>query len=271
MRLLILFILFNLTLCFKKNFIKKPLTKLNLTPVEISTSLLINTFSARYVNQYTKNLLTHEGLISSWVLGNSVWFGFGYEGWTYMVSYFVLGSIVTKVKFDEKKEKGIEEKRSGARGPENVWGSGATASILSLLSLIFGYNYLYNIGFVSSIATKLSDTFSSEIGKAYGKNCYLITNFKKVDPGTEGAISIEGTLAGILGSIILSIFSYEIKLINYEDIPNIIISAFIATSIESLLGATIQNKHPILTNEFINFLNTLIGALIAISIHFIYD
>ena len=46
-----------------------------------------------------------------------------------------------------------------------------------------------------SSATKLADTFASEIGKAYGKTTFLITTLEKVPPGTEGAISAEGTAA----------------------------------------------------------------------------
>ncbi len=269
MKLLILFLLFNYVCCFSNNSIKKISQKLNLAPNEVQNSLLVNTFSATWIKEYTENVLTEDGLVSSWILGNTIWLGFGFEGWVYMLSYFALGSIVTKLKFKEKEEKGIEEKRSGARGYENVLGSGATASIFSILSLLSGYNYLYNIGFVSSIATKLSDTFASEVGKAYGRNCYLITNFKKVDPGTEGAISIEGTFAGILGSILLSLISVELGIIELKEVPNVILSAFIATTIESYLGATIQGKKDFLTNEFINFINTFIGALIALFIHFV--
>ena len=36
------------------------------------------------------------------------------------------------------------------------------------------------MGYVASMATKLSDTFASEIGKAYGMTCVLITTLKPV-------------------------------------------------------------------------------------------
>merc|ERR1711871_1478102 len=97
----------------------------------------------------------------------------------------------------------IAEKREGARGPENLWGSAAIAMLCALMSYITPDEHgkvLYKLAYVSSISTKLSDTFGSEIGKAYGKNCYLVTNLKKVPRGTEGAVSIEGTVAGIVGS-----------------------------------------------------------------------
>ena len=62
----------------------------------------------------------------------------------------------------------------------------------------------FKVGFAASFAAKLADTFGSEIGKRFGKDTYLITSLKKVDRGTEGGISIEGTLASVLGSIFMA-------------------------------------------------------------------
>jgi uncharacterized membrane protein len=45
-----------------------------------------------------------------------------------------------------------------------------------------------------------------------------------------------------------------------------LIAAFIATNIESLIGATIQEKFDWLTNELVNIINTLIGAVVALSL-----
>lgn len=53
------------------------------------------------------------------------------------------------------------------------------------------------VGFAASFASKLADTTSSEIGKAYGQTTYLITNLQRVPRGTEGAVSLEGTAAGV--------------------------------------------------------------------------
>ena len=44
------------------------------------------------------------------------------------------------------------------------------------------------------------------------------------------------------------------------------IAAFIATNLESVIGATLQNKWGWLTNEVVNGINTFLGAAIAIGI-----
>ena len=100
MKAIILITLLAFAASFKKPYVKKFDTNLNLTPYDFSSSLITNTLSARFVQTSTKNVLTGEGIMHSWILGNSIWLGFGYQGWTYMVSYFVLGSLVTKLKFD---------------------------------------------------------------------------------------------------------------------------------------------------------------------------
>jgi uncharacterized protein (TIGR00297 family) len=184
-----------------------------------------------------------------------------------------LGQLVTKVKFADKVKRGIAESSGGRRGPENVWGSAAT-SLLCAIGYVYGSAIvprnlvspnLYLLGYVAALSTKLADTFASEIGKAYGKTTFLITNFKRVEPGTEGAISAEGTAAAALGGLLLSTFGY---CLGFIDLPSVAVStfaAFVATNVESLIGATLQERKGFgfMTNEFVNFLNTLIGGTIA--------
>ena len=133
---------------------------------------------------------------------------------------------------------------------------------------VFGIrSELYVLAYVASLATKLADTFASEIGKAYGKTTFLITTFKKVKPGTEGAISAEGTAAAFLGGLILSTLGWSLGLISYRGVAISTVAAFLATNAESFLGAVMQEKKGLewMTNEVINFLNTLIGAALAIA------
>lgn len=242
----------------------------------VKESLIINSFGYFLLNNTNQQSLTSSGLDNSLVLGLGLYSLLGFQGYSIAVVYFILGSLVTKVKKEKKEKLGIYEKREGKRGPENVWGSAGVAMVCAIVSYLYKDNTYMNevikIGYVSSFVTKLSDTFQSELGKAYGKNTILITNFKKVPPGTEGAISIEGYIFGIIGSFILSYFSFFIHFINSEaEIIICMCAALIANTIESYLGATIQNKNYIvlLTNEQINFFNTLIGSLVAMVIYII--
>jgi uncharacterized protein (TIGR00297 family) len=92
----------------------------------------------------------------------------------------------------------------------------------------------------------------------------LITTLKPVPRGTEGAVSLEGTVAGVVGSIAIAIFGWLLGLISPIGILICAIAAFVATTIESLIGATIEDKVPFLTHDIVNILNTLNGAIVAL-------
>lgn len=216
-----------------------------------------------------KKLLTPAGLFHAWLLGVLIWGTLGWQGYLVVMFYFIVGSAVTRLGMAQKEAAGIAEKRSGARGPENVWGSALTGALCAL-GVVFanGNNRLIAsllvLGYVASFSTKLSDTCASEVGKAYGKRTFLITNLQPVPRGTEGAVSLEGTLAGVVGSGAIAFIGWGVGLIDLVGVILCIIAAFVATNLESVIGATLQTKFDWLTNELVNVLNTLIGAIAAI-------
>jgi len=222
-----------------------------------------------------KKLLTPAGIFHAWALGVILFGTLGWRGYGVMLVYFLVGSAVTRIGKQRKEAAGIAEKRSGARGPENVWGSALTATLCALGIYALGsvgtvttkvIIVLLALGYVASIATKLADTAATEIGKAYGRRTFLITNFQPVPAGTEGAVSLEGTLAGLLGAALIATLGWAVRLIAPIEIPMCIVAAFIATNLESLIGATLQSKYRWLTNEMVNIVNTTLGAIAAIAI-----
>ena len=217
-------------------------------------------------------LMTKGGWISAGILGTILWGCFSWQGWRSVVVYLLFGSLVTKIGYKFKKEQGIAEKRGGRRGPENVWGSAATGLVLAIMTKFNPANeVLFKVGFASSFSAKLADTFRSEIGKRFGKDTYLITSFKKVERGTEGGISIEGTLASIFGSIFMAFIMLCLSIIStkYHFII-VIFSGFLATLSESIIGAKFQNKYK-LSNELVNAIQTSISSVFAIFALILYS
>ena len=121
-------------------------------------------------------------------------------------------------------------------------GGAAVAMIFAILSYLNKESSeLFKLAYVTSISTKLTDTFQSEVGKAFGKNTFLMTSLQKVPRGTEGAISIEGTLAGILASIIINISAYKLGIIDEnKEILISVVSSQVATFIESYIRQNIK-------------------------------
>lgn len=229
-------------------------------------ALTINTVLLLAAVISPKKLLTPVGNLNGAILGVLVWGTLGWRGYLIVMLFFVLGSALTFVRIEQKTAEGIAEERSGMRGAGNVWSSALAASLCAIATLFYPspIKELLVLGYVASFCTKLSDTTASEVGKAYGKTTYLITNLKSVPRGTEGAVSLEGTLAGALASMVLATIAWAIGLIAPVGIIWCVIAAFIATTIESLIGATLESSFTWLTNDLVNLINTIIGAIVAI-------
>lgn len=226
-----------------------------------------------------KKLLTPAGYANAWLLGVIVWAALGWQAYVVTLFYFFVGSAVTKVGMAQKEADGTAEARGGVRGPGNVWGSALTAAVCALGVVALQRLYpaalgqwqpLLALGFVASLSTKLSDTTATEIGKAYGQRTFLITTLQPVPRGTEGAVSLEGTLAGIVGSIALAAIAQAVGLIPLLGILVCVIAAFTATAVESVIGATVEEKTAWLTHDFVNIINTTVGALLAIGLGWLW-
>ena len=210
-------------------------------------------------------LLTPAGWVHAGALGTILWGCLGWRGWVAVVAYLVLGSLVTRLGLREKQERGLAEARGGRRGPENVWGSAATGACLALLiGAGVEPRSLLLVGFSASFAAKLADTFGSEIGKRWGRRPVLITTLSSVPPGTEGAISLAGTLASAAGSVLMTLVMWQLQLLPSISVSLVVmLIGLLATLAESLLGALAQDRFRWLSNELVNALQTLLAALMA--------
>jgi len=213
-------------------------------------------------------LLTPAGWVHAGILGSLLWGTLGWRGWLAVVLYLLLGSLVTRLGYRRKQQAGLAEARGGRRGPENVWGSAATGAGLALLTTAPAAPVpLLLLGFSASFAAKLADTCGSEIGKRWGRTTVLITSLRRVPAGTEGAISLEGTLASLVGSGAMALLLWALGLLSSPAAVGLVtLVGLLATLIESLIGATLQGRYRWLSNELVNGLQTLIAALLAIGL-----
>ncbi len=135
-------------------------------------------------------------------------------------------------------------------------------ALAALFAVTTGYPELFALAVAGAFATAASDTCSSEIGQVYGRRTFLITSFKPVPRGTEGAVSLEGTLAGIGASLVVGGAGAAAGLYSWLGLAPVALAALVATTLESLIGATLEQRG-LLDNEAVNFLNSLAGALCA--------
>ncbi|OOV28365.1 hypothetical protein BV61_06010 [Candidatus Synechococcus spongiarum LMB bulk15M] len=215
-------------------------------------------------------VLTVRGWFHGGALGTVLWGTMGWPGWLMVVLYLVSGSAVTRLGLKQKQALQLAEARGGRRGPRNLWGSAATGLSLAVLMAMApaGARPLLTLGFVASFAAKLGDTCSSEIGKRWGGRTLLMTTFQPVPAGTEGAVSLTGTVAGVVAVVLytalaLALLRPSIGPGPLAQLGLLGVAATMATMVESWIGATWQGRVPWLTNELVNAVLTTVAALLA--------
>lgn len=203
-----------------------------------------------------------SGAISGWCLGTALYAFGGWRVFLMLFLFFVLGTACTKIGYAKKAALGIAQEKGGRRGAKNAFANTTAGVIFAFLAVATPHAMLFTLAAVAAFATAAADTVSSEIGQAFGKTTYLVTSFKRVPPGTDGAVSLEGTLAGIAASAVLAAAAASTQLVTWSGAGVVVAAAFVGTTLESYLGATLERVKT-LDNEVVNFANTVAGGLAA--------
>ncbi len=204
------------------------------------------------------------GAVSAVVIGATITATLGLPGLAIMVAFFVIGSAATRMGYRIKAARGIAQEKGGARGWRNAWANGGVPALLALLcgTAPEGLRELLVLAYAASVATAAADTCSSETGKAYGRRTFLITTFRPVPPGTEGAVSLEGTLGGLLGGLLVASVGAVTSLYSWPAALLVAASGLLGSLAESVIG-TVAERRGWLDNDQLNALNTAIGGGVA--------
>ena len=187
----------------------------------------------------------------------------GTQWFLIMLSFFILGSLATRYKFEYKKKIGVEQGQSGARGYRNVFANGIVAAAAAVLFGVF-QQPVFIVMYVGCVATAAADTVASEIGVTGGIP-YMITTLKKVPIGTNGGITLRGEAIAFLGGLAVSLVALLLNVITPEMMVICTLAGFVGTNIDSFVGATLEN-HGFLGNAGTNLLATIGGGIFAISL-----
>jgi len=188
----------------------------------------------------------------------------GTQWFLIMLSFFILGSSATKYKFEYKKRIGVDLGRGGARGYRNVFANGIVAAAAAVLFGIF-QQPVFIVMYVGCVATAAADTLASEIGVTGGIP-YMITTFKKVPIGLNGGVTLTGEFVALLGGFTISLVALLLNVITPEMMIICTLAGFVGTNIDSLVGATLENRGYI-GNAGTNLLATIGGGVFAVALY----
>lgn len=209
--------------------------------------------------------VTRAGAVCGALIGTAIVISAGWGAWALLVATFLAAAASSRMGIRRKRILGIEEERGGRRGPGNAIANTGLAAAAALISAVTDYRESALLAFTAALAAGGSDTMASEIGKAWGKRTFLITSLRAVRPGTSGAISLEGTLAGLAGASLLAVIGVAAGLIQPMQVAPVVVGATMGSFAESVLGATLEEPG-ILNNDLLNFFNTAIAAGAAVLI-----
>lgn len=244
---------------------------------------------------YFARFLTLSGAAATFLLAVPI---YGLGGWRWTVpilTFFISSSLLSRVKADRKKELSSMFAKSSRRDAGQVAANGGIAGLLVLIWWYSGQEIFYLV-YLGAICAVTADTWSTELGILSGKEPRLITNFAVVPRGTSGAVTALGTLAGLLGCVLIFFSGLAwYDLISAEVGSRVslfvllLFSGTLANLVDSLLGATLQAQYGCagcgkiterrthcrgaptivvrgrrwITNDVLNFLCSAVGAAVA--------
>ncbi|WP_297506585.1 TIGR00297 family protein [Thermococcus sp.] len=211
------------------------------------------------LGSYKMRALDGKGATAAAILGLIVIEFGGVYPFLALFTFVALGVVATKYRYREKAKLGLAQSNGGIRSWGNVLGNGLAPLLFVLLEVLLKQDALW-AGTFASIATVNGDTLASELGKVFGKRPRLITNFKPAKPGTNGAVSLEGEIFAFLGAITIALFALPLTADKLRMLLAVTLGGFIGVNIDSLIGATLENRG-ITDNNSTNFLASLLGGI----------
>lgn len=206
-----------------------------------------------------------SGALVGTLLGTVIWAFAGWRAFALLVAFYALGTAATRLGYAEKARRRLAEAKGGRRGVANALSKVSVPAALALLAGTGPHRELLLLALAGSFATSAADTCSSEIGQLHGRRAWLVTTLRRVPPGTDGAISLEGTAAGLAAALAVGGLGWALGLLAPAGIAVVTLAALLATTLESVAGATLERRG-LLDNHGINFLDSLAGALIALAL-----
>ncbi len=211
---------------------------------------------------WTRRWLTASGSVSAAVIGLALWVGLGWRGVLVLVFFFVSSSILTRwrVRTRGPADTSVQTGRTAGQ----VLANGGVATLAALIAAIDGRALeAAMVAASGSLATAAADTWASEIGEWARRDTRLLTTWRPVPPGTDGAVSWPGSVAGAIGGLAVAAVSAS-ACARPDWLLPVALAAVGGMGLDSVLGATVEGRYGWLGNDAVNWAGTCTGALLAL-------
>jgi uncharacterized protein (TIGR00297 family) len=205
--------------------------------------------------------VTRSGAIAGTVVAILIYVGLGLGGFVTLFAVFAIAWLTTRVGYARKRQLELAENRQG-RNAGQVLANVAAAAAFGTLAIFYrGFEFAA----VAALAEAAADTASSEMGEALSRRARMITTLRNVPPGTDGAVSIPGTLAGMVAAILVAYVAVATRAMPTFGFWLVAVAGYLGTVVDSLLGATLERAHR-LNNDAVNLFSTVAAGLIVLAL-----
>jgi uncharacterized protein (TIGR00297 family) len=208
------------------------------------------------VAAYRLGAVGRGGALGGLAVGTVIYASLGWRGFAVLALFVAGGSALTRLGYAEKLRQGGAEAWSGRRGAANALANCSIAVLCALGAALTPYTEILAAAFVAALGAAFADTAESEVGQLYRRSPRLVTNLRKVPPGTDGAVSAPGTLAGVAAAGATALLALLLGLVGEGAAILVWVAAFLGTVADSLVGALASR----VGNELTNVICTLVAA-----------
>jgi uncharacterized protein (TIGR00297 family) len=186
--------------------------------------------------------------------------GTGPAAFATLTALFLMTWAATRLGYRRKLALGLAERREG----RDVWQVLGNLAVPALASVVFSAtgNRAWLVATVAGLAEAATDTVASEIGQCRGSQARMITTWVRVPAGTDGGITMLGSMAGLAAGMVIAAVAAVGSMIVPGQVWIPVTAGLAGMLIDSLLGATLQRLGWI-SNQGVNFFSTGAAAALA--------
>lgn len=186
-----------------------------------------------------------------------------------LAALLMLTLLATRFGRRAKEKLGIAEDRQGrtaAQVAANIGIATVCGVPLTMATVLPGgpVSKVWLIGMLAALGEATADTLSSELGQVLGGEPRLLTTMRRVPRGTDGAVTVIGTLCGVVGATVVVGVGVSALGFGAEDAGVALVAAVLGLFVDSLLGEWVERRGW-LENDAVNTLSTLAAAVIAVA------